>query len=150
MWRRWPRTPLPKPKSAPASSKHPCKPTIGLIPISGMECIQWLLSSLSRTFLTGEGKISVLGVSADSPLKRSLSAGKIMGGRICGGLGFGGNVSRWNLRCWVDRCLNVFQIIDPPAMIVYRYVYFYSVYSFAVNKCVIGKNESHKMGLGYE
>lgn len=49
-----------------------------------------------------------LGVSADSPLKRSLSAGKIMGGRICGGLGFGGNVSRWNLRCWVDRCLNVF------------------------------------------
>lgn len=30
------------------------------------------------------------------------------GGRICGGLGFGGNVSRWNLRCWVDRCLNVF------------------------------------------
>lgn len=79
MWRRWPRTPLPKPKSAPASSKHPCKPTIGLVPISGMECIQWLLSSLSRTFLTGEGKISVLGVSADSPLKRSLSAGKIMG-----------------------------------------------------------------------
>lgn len=34
----------------------------------------------------------LLGVSADSPLKRSLSAGKIMGGRICGGIGFGRNV----------------------------------------------------------
>lgn len=51
------RTPLPKPKSAPAPSKHPCKPTVGLVPISGMECIQCLLSSSSRIFL-GRGKIS--------------------------------------------------------------------------------------------